>query len=76
MPSKKELKKAAEFYQNMKMANAISHQQALNQIEIALVAKASQLILSSDAEDFGSEKIAAMLEMLKELKQNDPNLNH
>lgn len=72
MPSKKEMKKAVTFYQNMKMANAISHQQALNQIEIALVAKAAQLILGSEVDEFGSDKIATMLEMLKELKKTDP----
>ena len=58
------------FYTNMGMANATSHAQAMNTVQLATVAKMVELIANTSPSEGGSD--AASLGMLAKIMGNTP----
>jgi hypothetical protein len=58
------------FYSNMALANSIAHQQALNQISQAGVAKAVEMILNTAPGEGATD--AAIAQILSKLAGNTP----
>jgi len=59
------------FYQNMGYANAVSHQQAMNQLNLAAVGKIIQLIVETSPTEGGVD-IAGLQMLLKGAQTTPP----
>ena len=59
------------FYTNMGYSNATSHQQAMNQIQLAIVSKATESILASSPSEAAGE-IGALMQLIKAAQTTPP----
>ncbi len=59
------------FYTNLAYGNAVSNQQAMNQINLAIVSKAAESILSTDPREGGAD-IAALMQIVKAAQTTPP----
>ncbi|MBX3629294.1 MAG: RebB family R body protein [Nitrosomonas sp.] len=59
------------FYTNLAMSNAVSNQQAMNQLNLAIVSKAAESILATDPREGGAD-IAALMQLIKAAQTTPP----
>ncbi len=59
------------FYQNMGYSNAVSHQQAMQQIQLAAVGKVVELIVGTSPSEGGAD-VAALQQLLKGAQTTPP----
>lgn len=59
------------FYTNMSMAEAVAHQQAMNQIRVAIVGKVSEAIINVSPSEGGAD-VAALGQLMKGLELTPP----
>lgn len=55
-----------QFYQSMQMANALSSQQATQQLQLAITAKTAQIIMSGNIGNGGAD-VVELISLLKGL---------
>lgn len=56
-----------DFYGDLQRGNAVLHQQARNNIMLAITSQVTNLIMSGDETDKASE----LMKMLKDIKEDD-----
>lgn len=66
------LTSASAFYQNLAMANAVAHQQAMMQLQMAITGKIAEQIINS-AE--GGADVATLMKLFKQTQDLPPKLD-
>ena len=61
----------AAFYSNIAMANAVSHQQAMQQIQIAITGKVAEAIIGVSPSEGGAD-VAALQQLMKGAQTTPP----
>ena len=69
--NRKSLGDAPAFFNNIAMGNAVAHQQGLQQIQTAIVAKAAEHIMATSPAEGGSD-VAALGQAMKGLQLTPP----
>ena len=59
------------FYQNMAYANAVAHQQAMQQLQAAIIGKVAEAIITTSPSEGGSD-VAALQQLLKGAQTTPP----
>ncbi|TXH10857.1 MAG: hypothetical protein E6R04_04135 [Spirochaetes bacterium] len=59
------------FYTNLAYGNAVANQQAMNQINLAIVSKAAESILATDPREGGAD-IAGLMQLVKAAQTTPP----
>lgn len=59
------------FFQNMGYANAVGHQQAMNQIQVAIVGKVAEAIIGVSPSEGGAD-VAALQQLMKGAQTTPP----
>lgn len=59
------------FYQNMGFSNAVAHQQAMQQLQLAIVGKVTEAIIGVSPSEGGAD-IAALQQLLKGAQTTPP----
>lgn len=62
---------APAFYQSLAMGNAVSHQQAMQQIQAAIVGKVAEAIISTSPSEGGAD-VAALQQLIKGAQTTPP----
>lgn len=62
------------FFQNMGYANAVAHQQGMNQLQTAIVGKIAEMVMATSPAEGGSDA-AALGQLAKILQQTPPPTN-
>lgn len=60
------------FFQNMAYGNAVQNQQAMNQLNLAIVSKAAETIMATSPSEGGVD-IAALMQLVKAAQTTPPN---
>lgn len=61
----------ASFYSNLAMANAVSHQQGMNQLQAAIVGKVAEAIIGVSPSEGGAD-VAALQQLMKGAQTTPP----
>lgn len=59
------------FYQNMGYANSVAHQQAMQQIQAAIIGKVAEAIIATSPSEGGAD-VAALQQLLKGAQTTPP----
>lgn len=62
---------APAFYSQLAMGNAVSHQQAMQQIQAAIVGKVAEAIISTSPSEGGAD-VAALQQLIKAAQTTPP----